>query len=490
MPINGSDIVCTIDLDLQQIAEEAIVQQLKACPELEWGCAVLMEVHTGAVRAIANKHKEARTGAIVEDDNYALRYRKDPGSTFKLISFMVMLEKGLDLGQRVATGDGSVRIGDKLYEDEGSKGGGMSAAQVFINSSNAGTVQLIRQTYPQRRDWHDFVERIDAMGIRGITKFDIDPRQDIAPVIRMASDDYLALYAMSIGVSLEMTPLQTLTIYNAIAGGGRMVHPFFVHEVRRDGRTTYSRRQGLLLNKALCSPQTLERLQRLLCAVVDSGTARRARSPMLAIAGKTGTAHIAEGSGGYTNKKLASFAGYFPAQRPRYSGIVAFRTYETTGKTYGGMYAAPVFRAIAEKTYASSSFWKGVAAQEALLLQSSASSADYQRGGGVPYTKSGSMALLQKALSALSIPAAANAAAQWVTAAALDSVVLMQPRAAVSGLMPDVVGMGVMDAVYLLEEQGLRVHLRGRGTIVSQTPKAGAPYDRGDMVSLELTMNN
>ncbi|GHT14872.1 penicillin-binding protein [Bacteroidia bacterium] len=476
LPVDGCDIVSTLDIDLQEIAEEEIERQLLNDPDLEWGTAVVMDVQTGEIRAIVNKHKKSPSShEIVEDENYALRFRKDPGSTFKLVSFLIMLEKGLNLNDSVDTQGGSVTLHGKKYEDEGSGKGTISAAQVFEYSSNVGTIELSRRMYPNKANWNDFSDRIETLKIKDITDFDINPQQNIAPVIRMQENDGMALYAMSIGTSLEMTPLQTLTIYNAVANDGCMVHPRFVKEIRK-GSKVIEKSKTKIVNKTICSKKTLEKLQGMLLGVVEHGTAKQARSNIFPIAGKTGTAHLSFGNKGYSNQKLASFAGYFPADNPKYSCIVAFKTFEVTHKTFGGSKAAPVFKNIAEKIYAHSVEWQTPAG-------------DYDNSlMAAPYTKSGKEQALRQTLARLQIPITGCENREWVSTSSVDNAVELQPRSIVSRLVPNVKNMGLKDAVFLLESNGMRVHFLGKGTVMQQIPAAGSPYEMGDAVRLVMSV--
>ncbi|MDR3329367.1 MAG: penicillin-binding protein 2, partial [Prevotellaceae bacterium] len=391
-PVDGCDIVTTLDVDLQEMAETVVAGSLQKNPDLEWGAAVIMEVTTGEVRAIANKRKR-RDGSITEDENYALRYRKDPGSTFKLASFMIMLEKGLSLTDSVDTGNGTVRLYDKLFEDEGSKGGMLSLQEAFEKSSNVGTINLSNRIYKSKNseksdfiNKKDFSERIDALKLKEVSLFDLLPNQRIEPVIHPVSQfSGLTLAMMSIGYELEITPLQTLALYNAVANDGVMVHPKFIKELRRENRTIKTF-PPQVVHASICSKPTLEKLHQMLLGVVEQGSARRARSDLFRIAGKTGTAHIAEGQRGYTNQKLSSFVGYFPADAPKYSCIVTFKTYNTGNKAYGGAIAAPVFKEIAEKVYARSITWHKPVGEGAAVAEA-------------PYTKSGSYEKLHTVLA-------------------------------------------------------------------------------------------
>jgi cell division protein FtsI (penicillin-binding protein 3) len=476
-PVEGSDIITTLDVDLQEMAEGEIVKSLLKNPDLEWGTAVIMEVATGEVRAIANKKREGKD-RIVEEENYALYYSKDPGSTFKLASFMIMLEKNLKLTDTVDTKDGKTTKYGKTFEDEGSKGGVLTLQQAFEKSSNVGTIELSKRLYESKDGKRDFAERIEALKLREVVNFDISPgKTGVAPNIKSVDRfSGLTLEMMSIGYELEITPMQTLALYNAVANNGVMVHPKFIKAVRQDGRVVRTF-PTQVVHASICSKSTLDNLHQMLVATVENGTARRARSSSFLIAGKTGTAHIAEPQRGYTNQKLSSFAGYFPADRPVYSCIVAFKTINTPNKAYGGAIAAPVFKEIAEKVYARSVTWQPPITEKAALAEA-------------PYTKSGSYSKLQQALGRFDLALSAEPyASEWVTTEQRGSEVVAYNRGMVKSLTPNVKNMGLQDAIYILENSGLKVRFSGRGVIQQQSPEAGTPYATGDVVALTLSYN-
>jgi cell division protein FtsI (penicillin-binding protein 3) len=476
-PLDGCDVVSTLDIDLQEMTETIIINKLLKSPDLEWGTAVVMDVPTGEIRAIANKKKIRETSAIVEDENYALRYRKDPGSTFKLASFMVMIEKELRLDDTVNTLNGSIIRYGKKFEDEGKTGGLLKVKQAFERSSNVGTIMLSESIYKNRNNHKDFAQRIEALKLKDLVNFDVLPQQNITPLIKSA-DQYsgLTLSMMSIGYELEITPLQTLALYNAVANNGVMVHPKFIKELNRQGRTIKNF-PIQIVNPSVCSKETLDKLHEMLVSVVENGTAKTARCQEFKVAGKTGTAHIAEGRKGYTNQKLSSFAGYFPADHPKYSCIVAFKTFETTNKSYGGAVAAPVFKAIAEKVYARSTSWQ----RPVVKVDSSVD---------IPYTKSGSYLALKNALQLLNVKVEdKNNAAEWVTTETKKTIVEINRRGVTKNVVPNVVNMALKDAIYLLENAGLKVKFTGKGTIKSQLPAAGALYNSGETVMLALSYN-
>ncbi|MDR3188070.1 MAG: transpeptidase family protein [Prevotellaceae bacterium] len=474
-PVEGCDIITTLDVDLQEVAESEIVKSLHKNHDLEWGTAVVMEVATGEVRAIANKKREG-SNLIVEKENYALYYSKDPGSTFKLASYMIMLEKNLRLADTVNTNDGRTTRYGKTFEDEGSKGGMLTLQQAFEKSSNVGTIELSKRIYGNKDGKKDFAERIEALKLKEVVNFDISPgKAGVAPYIKSVENfSGLTLEMMSIGYELEITPMQTLALYNAVANGGVMVHPKFIKAVRQDGRIVKTF-PSQVVNASICSKNTLDNLHQMLLGTVENGTAKRARSDAFRIAGKTGTAHIAEPQRGYTNQKLSSFAGYFPADNPVYSCIVAFKTFDTPNRAYGGLIAAPVFKAIAEKIYARSITWLPPVTQRAPLAEA-------------PYTKSGSYAKLQQALGWLGVPVSAKShTGDWVTTEQQGAEVLAHNRGMVKNLIPNVTNMALRDAIYILENSGLKVRFSGRGTIQRQAPEAGTPYAAGDVVALTLS---
>ncbi|MDR0565989.1 MAG: transpeptidase family protein [Prevotellaceae bacterium] len=476
-PVEGCDVITTLDVDLQEMAETEIVASLLKNSDLEWGTAVVMEVATGEVRAIANKKREANN-RIVEKENYALYYSKDPGSTFKLASYMIMLEKNLKLTDTVSTNDGRTTRYGKTFEDEGSKGGMLTLQQAFEKSSNVGTIELSKKIYGNRDGRKDFAERIEALKLKEVVNYDISPgKMGVSPYIKSVDKfSGLTLEMMSIGYELELTPLQTLALYNAVANSGVMVHPKFIKAVRQGGRIVKTF-PTQVVHASICSKSTLSNLHQLLLGTVENGTAKRAKSNAFRIAGKTGTAHIAEPQRGYTNQKLSSFAGYFPADNPVYSCIVAFKTVDTPNRAYGGAIAAPVFKAIAEKIYARSITWQPPITHGAPLTEA-------------PYTKSGSYAKLEQALAWLGVPVRAKGyAGEWVATEQQGAQVVASSRGMVKNIIPNVKNMGLQDAIYILENSGLKVSFSGRGTILRQTPEPGTPCESGDVVALTLSYN-
>jgi cell division protein FtsI (penicillin-binding protein 3) len=441
----GYDVVTTIDLDLQDAAENALYKQLSR-HKAHHGCAVVMEVHTGDIKAIANL-EIGSDGQYHETYNYAVGESTEPGSTFKLMSMIVALEDGvIDLDDTINTGDGTVKYYDKIIRDHEDKGlGKITAREVFEHSSNVGTAKIIAEGYkdnPRR-----YVDRLYSMQVDKPLGLQI--QGEGKPVIRYPGDKLwsgISLPMMSHGYEVQMTPLQILTFYNAVANDGKMVKPRFVKEVR-DGNWTVKSFDTEVITNAICSRSTINKAQSLLEGVVENGTAMNLKNSNYKIAGKTGTAQIANAKHGYRSGSRisyqASFVGYFPADDPLYSCIVVVNA-PSNWVYYGNVVSGPVFKEIADKVYATS-FYRDLQAlnpekEEKVRLREAA---DIVKDDELTYTE---------------------------------------------GLMPNVVGMGLRDAMFMLENSGLRVHYTGRGRVTRQSPQPGVRISRGATVSIELKL--
>jgi cell division protein FtsI (penicillin-binding protein 3) len=440
---HGYNIVTTIDLDLQDVAEKALYRQLSK-HNAHHGCAVVMEVHTGDIKAIANLEKGS-DGIYHETYNFAVGESTEPGSTFKLMSFIAALEDGvIDLDDTINTGYGEVRYYDKTIRDHEEEGlGKITAREVFEHSSNVGTAKIIYENYkdnPRR-----FVDRLYSMQISKPLGLQI--KGEGKPVIRYPGDKYwsgISLPMMAHGYEVQLTPLQILTFYNAVANGGKMVKPRFVTQVR-DGNWIVKTYEPEVITNSICSRSTINKVRSLLEGVVEKGTARNLRNANYKIAGKTGTAQIANTKFGYRSgariSYQASFVGYFPADDPLYSCIVVVNA-PSNWVYYGNVVAGPVFKEISDKVYATS-FYRDLRA----LDQSPDKNVRLR-----------------------------------------DAADIKDPDdlTATEGLMPSVIGLSLRDAVYMLENSGLKVHYTGRGMVVRQSPQAGAKVPRGATVAIEL----
>jgi cell division protein FtsI (penicillin-binding protein 3) len=475
--LDGNDVVTTIDIGLQDVATTALYNQLKK-NNAHHGCVVLMEVATGDIRAIANLELGG-DGDYHETYNYAVGESTEPGSTFKLASLMVALEDGVvDTGTIVDTGNGTVKFYNKIIRDSHEEGyGKITVKQVFEKSSNVGTSKLIYDHYKDNPK--AFVNRLYAMRLN--QKLDLQIRGEGAPLIRYPGDKLwsgLSLPMMSHGYEVQLTPLQILTFYNAVANNGRMMRPRFVTEIRRNGTLLKSFEPEIIIN-SIASGSTIRKARKMMEGVVEHGTATNLKDADYKIAGKTGTAQIAREKYGYrSGSKVsyqASFCGYFPAENPIYSCIVVVNA-PSNSVYYGNLVAGPVFKEISDKVYSTRFFRDYVTEKKD------------EKALSAPDAGNGSRDDITSVFSDLRIKYKRTSDEDWVaTKESGDTIRLVgvNPR---QGQVPDVRGMTLRDAIYLLENSGLRVTFSGKGRVRSQSPEHGAKIYEGSVVSLDLNM--
>ncbi len=474
-PEDGSDIATTIDVDLQDVATSALTAQLKK-HNAHHGCAIVMEVATGDIRAIANL-EQGRDGNYHESYNYAIAESTEPGSTFKLPVLMAALEDGvIDTGDIVDTGTGSVRFYNKIIRDTRKEGyGKLTVKEVFEKSSNVGTSKLIYEHYKENPK--AFVDRLYAMRLN--EKLNIQIMGEGEPLIRYPGDKLwsgLSLPMMSHGYEVQLTPLQILTFYNAVANDGRMMKPRFVTAVLRNGVIIKRYEPDVIIN-SIASRSTIKKVRKMMEGVVEHGTAMNLRNTNYKIAGKTGTAQIAMGKSGYRSgariSYQASFVGYFPAENPLYSCIVVVNA-PSNGVYYGNLVAGSVFKEISDKIYATS-FFRDYSVENGDKRLASAPEA----GNG--YREDINMVLRQ-----MDVKYRRTANNDWVATRERGDTVRLVGLDVKKGFVPDVRGMSLRDAIYLLENSGYRVKYSGKGKVRRQSPAHEARYLEGQIVSLEL----
>lgn len=474
-PRDGYDVITTIDIGLQDVAENALLTQLQK-QDAAHGSVVVMEVATGKIRAIANLGK-TEDGTYGELYNYAIGESTEPGSTFKLASVIALLEDGYVTPEDIVdVGEGVIYYMGHRLEDSGEEGlGEISVSEALEYSSNVGISKLVRDHY--RDNPEKFVDRLYKMGLN--QKLGLEIRGEGAPDIKYTDSKYwsgLSLPMMSIGYEVRMTPLQVLTFYNAIANGGVKVKPQFVEEVRNHGKVI--RTNGTeVLDHSICSSETLEKIHAMLEGVVEKGTAKNLRNSYYRIAGKTGTCQIANEKYGYDKANYqASFVGYFPSEKPRYSCIVVVSS-PSRSIYYGNLVAGPIFREITDKIYAQD------------LLMHETTEAKAVDNSGAPYSKSGYKYELEATLKYLDIPYESNEhESDWVRTRSEEEKVTLRRNDISTAYVPDVTDMGVKDAVFLLENMGLNVRVRGRGTVRGQQPVPGTLISPGMTVKLEMSI--
>jgi cell division protein FtsI (penicillin-binding protein 3) len=475
--LDGNDIVTTLDVDLQDVAATALLNQLRK-NDAHHGCAVLMEVETGDIKAIANLELGS-DGNYHETYNYAVGESTEPGSTFKLPALMAAIEDGvIDTGDIVDTGHGSVKFYDNIIKDTKEDGyGKITVKQVFEKSSNVGTSKLINEHYKDNPK--DFVNRLYAMKLND--KLDLQIKGEGTPLIRYPGEKLwsgVSLPMMSHGYEVQMTPLQILAFYNAVANDGRMMRPRFVTEILRNGSVIKSFGTEVIIN-SIASRSTIRKARKMMEGVVEHGTATNLRNANYKIAGKTGTAQIAKGKSGYRQgvsiSYQASFVGYFPAENPIYSCIVVVNA-PSNGVYYGNLVAGTVFKEISDKVYATRFFrdYKSEVADNVVLP--------------APEVGNGYRKDINEVLGNLDVRYKRTSDNDWVATRESGDTIRLAGVKLQRGLVPDVRGMSLRDAVYLLENSGLRVRYSGKGRVLRQSPEHGARYSAGSVVSLDMNM--
>lgn len=468
-PKAGKDIVTTIDINIQDIAENALLNAMQKS-EAKRGSAIIMEVETGAIRAIANIGRR-KNGKYWEIYNDAIGTATEPGSTYKLAAMMALLEDDLVNLEDSIDLEGGVT---QFYEEElvDAVAHGLDTTTVeraFEVSSNVGIAKLVHENYGLTGKGDKFIKKLKQFHLNLKTGVEIDGEPK--PYVKEAyseEDDWsgTTLPWMSIGYEVTITPLQLLTFYNAVANDGRMMKPQLVKEIQQYGETI-KKFPAVQIKGRIASKSTIAQAKKLLEGVVENGTAKKYKSDRYRFAGKTGTAQKnykklgdRVSVGGYQ----ASFAGYFPAENPKYSCIVVISEPQV-GSYYGGSLALPVFREIADKTFATDvDLFKALngSAKPVLVKKQ------------LPDYDVGHRQDVQTVLSYLEVPFETRTSYDWsvIRATETDSLKLLK-RTIPEEKVPNVVGMGIRDALYILENLGLNVEIEGYGRVKQQSIKPG-----------------
>ena len=476
-PQDGMDVITTINVKLQDITESTLYRNLVK-NNADWGTAILMEVETGEIKAIANLGREK--DIYTENYNYALGHAGcyEPGSTFKLISLMAAMEDGLvDTADVYDTGSGVWKYkGRTIYDSDYQYGGHgpMTVNEIFEKSSNVGVAKIITEAY--EKNPRAFVDRVYGFGVN--KPLGIELKGEGKPLFKYPGDsDWwgTTLAWMSYGYESKMTPLQVLTFYNAVANNGRMVKPRLVNEIRDNGILLKQFRTEVL-NPMIVRKETLGKAQKMLERVCETGTGRSLQNPWFKIAGKTGTAQVATGQGGYQQGMyLASFAGYFPADNPRYSLIVTINN-PRGGAYYGGSVAGPVFKEIAERVFAAKNLFEEVTDEPQVP----------EKLVHPKIKKSTPESIIQVARDLNILNFEAEPSSQIVSVTHDNDKLVVNEVETLEGRVPDVLGMGARDAVFLLEKAGLKVNINGVGKVLEQSLKANTALPAGGVIYLTL----
>ena len=464
-PVVGSDVYSTIDIRIQDIAQTALLRSLEKY-EAENGSVILMDVKTGAIRAMSSLERTSE-GKYAENFNYAIGAAYEPGSTFKLASLLVALEDGVvDTSHVVDTKNGAFKFYDRTMKDSNYHKGGhgkISVGKAFEVSSNIGIARTIVNHYkddPQR-----FIDRLARLGVSD--KLDFELIGEAEPWIKNTNDSTwsgVSLPWMAFGYEIKMSALQILALYNAVANDGVLLKPRLVDKVKRAEKIIESN-DIEVLNPSICSENTIQILQNLLIGAVKKGTAQNIYSEKYSSAGKTGTAKIAlEGS--YGSEYRASFAGYFPAENPKYSCMVVVSKPKKEIGFYGNIVAAPVFKELRDNLFA----------EEAIEIPEIAKTFDHDYIGS-----SKDLNAIHHLLDYPKYQASQNE--RWLKS---DNKAF-QTLEFSCDVMPYVKGMVAMDALYLLENMGLEVDFKGQGRVIKQSLKAGAKIKENQIIELILS---
>ena len=483
-PVDGMDVITTIDVNIQDIVDKALRKQLIKF-DAEWGTAILMEVKTGEIRAICNLQK-IKDSVYRETDNYAICEAYEPGSTFKLPAIIADFEKGnLNLDDIIDTRNGVLKIGDFIIHDHKKGGfGKITVQQIFEHSSNVGMSLLAVRQFKESPK--DFIDILYGMGLN--EKLGVEILGEANPDIKYPEGNNLwsgiSLMQMSQGYELKITPLQILAFFNAVANNGILLRPLFVKAYREHGEIVKTF-EAKILNSSICSEETLKKAHIILKGVVERGTAQKhVKSKSVKIAGKTGTAQIATGSQGYVTEQgvfhNASFVGYFPADNPKYSCIVLVHK-PTRYAISGGTVAGPAFKEIAEKLYATDHEMQKDKIFELAL---------FKINPELPKAKTGFKKFLNLIFYDLNILVdnTFQNKSQWVKPNINNTNITYSDIYMKNGLVPNVIGMGARDAIYLLENAGLIVTIIGKGAVIKQSVKPDTKFEKGDLITITLKL--
>jgi len=461
-PETGRDIYTTLDMNYQDMAEIALRRKLTEM-QADFGSVVIMEVATGEIRAMANLTKRSND-KYEEVFNYALAGSNDPGSTFKLATMMALLEEtNMDPDKvTVDTGTGALRFRNHMIRDAHRGGFGLiTASQVLEKSSNIGIVLLMQRYFANKPDKYlDYLKQFHLTSPTGIHMKGEKP-----PLIRDRSSKFwsnYSLYFMAHGYEMQMTPLQTLAFYNAVANDGYWVRPMVVREIR-SAEKVEDKMVPYVEEKPIASPETIRKVKKMLEGVVNNGLAKHIKSDLYKIAGKTGTARKLI-NGIYTEgKNYTSFAGYFPADKPKYSCIVIIDNPKSSGADYtryAGSVAAPVFKEVADRIYA-----YDVAIQKPIKDSIPEKSRDLKWAG-----KTSDLKIINEELKLTSPPEGAEYAVGSIVNKGKPR---WKPLAVKSREVPDLQGLPMRDALYILENKGYKVTFKGSGKVVEQSLPPG-----------------
>lgn len=473
-PENGRDVHTTLDVNIQDISQNALLKMMEKSEAL-YGTCIVMEVKTGKIKAIANLGRQ-QDGSYWEDDNYALRVT-EPGSTIKLVTLLSVLDKGSSsLNDLVEVGGaGRMQVGPRMVNDaERSPKAVLTVKECFAHSSNVGMSKLALKAFGNNPK--EFGEYLAKYHMSSPSPIDL-AHLPTPTAVSMSKDrgGLMNMLTMSFGYAIQVSPLHTLTLYNAVANDGKMMKPYLVNSIQKNGVITQQFSPEVLEDR-ICSPDVVKAARESMEAVVTEGTGKvYLKGIPFPVAGKTGTAHVADGNVKYGHGVYqASFVGYFPADQPKYSCIVVIRTKPHAAMHYGGQLAGPVFKEIAMKLYTAY-----VDQKPASMYAAKKDSSNYFYAGN-----SNDIVSIFRMLNMSYVDSVRRN--EWASVYSVNYQPVVRTNTVKEKMMPNVKGMGLKDALFLLESLGLKVTVTGRGKVNSQSIAPGTQLTKGLVVALDL----
>ncbi len=474
-PENGKDIITTLDVNIQDIAQNALMKMMLKS-ESQYGTCIVMETKTGKIKAIANLGRQ-KDGSYYEDYNYALQ-TTEPGSTIKLATLLAVLDEGIvTINDNVEVGStGSAYVGVRNVTDaERAPRSLLTVRECFSHSSNVGMSKLVFKAFATEPDkFKKYLTRFHMDSHTGIDL--LGEEKTVVRNFKKNKESLHAMVTMSFGYALEVSPLHILMLYNAVANNGKMMKPYLVNRIQRDG-VIIKNVLPFVLNENICKPEVIKAAKICMEAVTTEGTAKYVfKNSMYPVAGKTGTAHVAGGKVKYSDGVYqASFVGYFPANDPQYSCIVVIKTRPHAAMHYGGQLAAPVFKEIADKLFLAyvnkNSFTKTRITHDSSASVYAGFTTDLKyihRSLGLRFNDS----VQEK---------------PWCNVFVNDHKSVITEKRVANREMPDLQGMGLKDALYLMENMGVKVYASGKGKVKSQSIIKGSIINKGTVLVIELS---
>lgn len=471
-PENGRDVITTLDVNIQDVAENALKNQLEK-EEATFGTCIVMEVKTGKIKAMANLGRQ-NDGSYYEDFNYALK-RIEPGSTFKLVSLIsLMRDKLIKTSDMVNCQGGKTQIGPYTISDSHAGLGVLTIKDAFAKSSNVAFAKLIHQNYKDKIG--SYWSNLHALGLDQKTGLGMSGETKPSYIKDSVTKGRFSLAFMGMGYQVMITPLHTCMVYNAIANHGKLMKPYLVNSVQEYGKDVV-KYEPVVMNAEVLDSVSIESLKETMNEVVETGTGVALKNKYYTICGKTGTAQVADKGLKYSDRVYhGSFVGFFPKEDPQYTICVVLRTKKGSNNYYGGQIALPVFKEVANRLFA-------------INMHNVNSIAQQQKVNEVLAVKSIKGSEYDVLAQKLKILKKAVNTPNWIQHIQTDSMGNFTYSNFINykNAVPDVNGMGLKDAIYLLEKIGLKVVPVGKGKVVTQSILPGSKFNKGQKITIQLS---